>query len=161
MLCLSPPAAPPLLATLRHAAASVDGRSTLSIKLNHLFPLTPLASADNMRSVQTDASTHDQSRPWVSAPCLAKSGTGGAGICFSSSFTSPPSCLPSLGVVLLPAPPVRLAPCPKPLLVSTMQALTSATVTGRQISPLNSHKLPDIPPPTTSIARTSTWLEAE
>src|ERR1700737_1221672 len=101
MLCLSTPAAPPLLATLRQAAASVVRRSALSIKLNHLFPLTPLPSADNIRSVQTEVSTHDQSRPCVSAPCLALSDTVGACACFSSSFTSPPSCLPSLSMALL------------------------------------------------------------
>jgi len=40
----------------------------LSIKLNQLPPLTPLTSAETMRSVQIEASIHDQSR--ISASCL-------------------------------------------------------------------------------------------
>src|SRR3989338_9997494 len=113
MLCLSPPAAPPLLATFRHAASSVVGRVALSIKLNHLPPFTPLPSADNMRSVQTEASTHDQSRSGVSAACIALSGTSAAWVCFVLSFTLPPSCLPSLGAALLSAP---LSPFPPSVL---------------------------------------------
>ena len=50
-------------ATLCHAALSVSGRYTLSIRLNHFPPLTPLSSAANMRSFHTVASTHVQSRP--------------------------------------------------------------------------------------------------
>src|SRR5208283_3702303 len=60
--------------TLRHADSSVAGRMTLSTRLNHLPPLTPSPSAETMRSVQIDASTHPS--PWllppvVSLPCLA------------------------------------------------------------------------------------------
>src|SRR6266478_5355092 len=46
---------------------------TLSIRLNHLPPLTPFSSAANMRSFHTEASTHDQSLLWASAPWLATS----------------------------------------------------------------------------------------
>ena len=59
-------------ATHRHAAPRVEGRSTLSIRLNHLPPLTPLTSADTMRSVQTEASAHHSPRPSppvASVPC--------------------------------------------------------------------------------------------
>jgi hypothetical protein len=81
-----------------------------------------------MRSVQTVASTHDQSRPWPSTPCLALTDTSGVGACFNPPFPLPPSCLPSLGTVLLPALSVRLATSSVPLPVGTMQALTPATV---------------------------------
>ena len=61
MLIPSTPAAPLLAQTFLHAAASVAGAQTLSIKLYHLPPLTPLPSADSMRSVQIEASTQGQS----------------------------------------------------------------------------------------------------
>ena len=42
---------------------------TLSDRAKTIFPpLTPSSSAANMRSLHTVASTHDQSRPWISAP---------------------------------------------------------------------------------------------
>jgi len=44
-------------------------RSLLLLAQN-LPPLTPFPSAANMRSLHTVASTHVQSRPWVSAPCV-------------------------------------------------------------------------------------------
>src|SRR3954470_3495954 len=75
MLCPSTPAAPLLRATRSHACSRVVGRITLSIRLNHLPPLTPLPSADTMASVQTDASTQPQSRFRASVPCLAEAGT--------------------------------------------------------------------------------------
>src|SRR6476620_2569804 len=111
MLCLSTPAAPPLLATFCQAAVSVCARMTLSIRLNHLPPLTPLASADNIRSVQTLASTQVQFRSGVSAPCLALADTSDASACVCLSFTYPPSCLPSLSMVLLPMRSVRSTLC--------------------------------------------------
>ena len=82
-----------------------DGQSCQSIRLNHLPPLTPFSSAANMRSLHTVASTHDQSRPWISAPCLALLGTAGASLllCPVISLTPLPACLPSLGAALLPA----------------------------------------------------------
>ena len=101
------------------------GRYTLSIRLNHLPPLTPLPSAANMRSLHTVASTHVQSRPWVSAPCVALAGTTDAwlSLCHSVSLTLLPSCLPSLGAALLSA---LLA---APRRCGTMKALTPAPFT--------------------------------
>src|SRR5512145_3331249 len=71
--CPSTPAAPRLASTFTQAALSVAGANTLSINENHLPPLTPLPRADSMRSVHTEASTHDRLPPSVevSAPCLA------------------------------------------------------------------------------------------
>jgi hypothetical protein len=68
--------------------------------------LNAVSSAANMRSLHTEASTHDLFRPCVSAPCVAPSGTAGAwlSLCFLVKLTLPPSYLPSLGAVLLPAP---------------------------------------------------------
>jgi hypothetical protein len=80
----------------------------LSIILNHFPPLTPLPSADTMRSVQTEASI--QRRSWrfrISVPCIAVSGTPGTLSCFMSNLLHPTSCLPSLRAVLLAAPPCR------------------------------------------------------
>src|ERR1700736_3588129 len=100
----STPAAPLLAETFSQAASSVAGAHTLSIRLNQRPPLTPLTSADTMRSVHTEASTQDQSRSFpASAPCVAKTGTAGALSCLVMSFTRPPSYPPSLGAVLLPA----------------------------------------------------------
>src|SRR5690606_23579585 len=70
MLCPSTPAAPPLALTSCQALASVSGRRTLSIKLNHLLPLTPLPSAANIRAVQITRSTHGQFAG-ADASCLA------------------------------------------------------------------------------------------
>ena|ERR1700733_4788016 len=104
------PAAPLFGATLRQAAYRVDGRCTLSFRLNHLPPigtglpapghaLTPLPSADTMRSVQIETSAHHSSRrpPWASVPCVALSA-------LSRYVLSPASCLPCLAPVLLPVP---------------------------------------------------------
>src|SRR5215218_4611810 len=109
MLCLSTPAAPPLLATFCQAADSVWARMTLSIRLNHFPPLPPLASADNIRSFQTVASTQDHLGSGVSAPCLALADTCDALACVWLSVTYPPSCLPSLSTALLSMPSVRSA----------------------------------------------------
>src|SRR5437867_6835872 len=68
--------------------------------------MTPLSSAANMRSLHSEASTHNRYRSFVSAPCVALSGTAGAWLspCFIVKLTRPPSYLPSLGTVLLSAP---------------------------------------------------------
>src|SRR3981189_1926586 len=77
----------------------------LSTKLNHLPPLTPLPSADTMRSVQIEASAHHQVRgcpPATSPPCIALAQL--AAITITLTFpTHSASCLPSLKAVLLPA----------------------------------------------------------
>jgi len=60
-----------------------------------------------MRSVQIAASTQLKSggfRLWMSAPCLAASGTDGACPCRSSFILHPPSCLPSLRPVFASRP---------------------------------------------------------
>src|SRR5215467_10198702 len=104
-LCPSTPAAPALPLTLSQATLRVWLRYTLSIRLNHFPPLTPFSSAANMRSLHTVASTHDQSRPCLSAPCVALWGTADAWLspCSVVKLTLPPSCLPSLSTVLLSA----------------------------------------------------------
>ena len=56
----------------------------------HRPPLTPLTSADTMRSVHTWDSIPDTSR--ASAPCLALADTSGAGDCSGMLFPHPPSC---------------------------------------------------------------------
>src|SRR5438105_9550733 len=101
MLCRSTPAAPALARTFSQAASSVADAHTLSIKLYQRPPLTPLTSADTMRSVHTEASAHDQSR--ASAPCLAVSGTPGAVLALVRSSRICLPAPPSLAPVLLPA----------------------------------------------------------
>ena len=95
-LCPSTPAAPAFAFTFCQAALSVWARYTLSIRLNHFPPLTPFSSAANMRSFHTEASTHDQSLLWASAPCVATCGTPGAwlSLCFVVKLTLPPSYPP-------------------------------------------------------------------
>src|SRR5882724_164684 len=129
MLWPSTPAAPLFRATFRHAASRVVGRMTLSTRLNHLPPLTPLTSADTMRSVQIDASAHHHSRRRASAPCLALSGTAEATSCSIPDLAPPTSSLPSLRAVLLPAPSAARGG------IGTMKGLTPAalTPTGRSL----------------------------
>src|SRR4029077_9356894 len=68
-LCPSTPA-PPLLRTTRCSAlCRFSIFHTLSIRLNHLPPLTPLVRAANMRSVHTLAWVHCQCGG-TSLPCL-------------------------------------------------------------------------------------------
>src|SRR5947208_14631285 len=43
--------------------------------------MTPLSSAANMRSLHSEASTHNRYRSFVSAPCLTLTGTTGATLC--------------------------------------------------------------------------------
>src|SRR5258708_8314163 len=103
----STPAAPLFRSTFRQAISRVVGRMALSAKLNHLPPLTPLPSADTMRSVQIEASAHHQVRgcpPAASPPCIALAALSGLS-CSIPNLTHPASCLPSLKAVLLPAPP--------------------------------------------------------
>src|SRR6266699_5952964 len=106
MLWPSTPAAPLFRSTFRHAASRVVGRMALSTMLNHLPPLTPLPSADTMRSVQIEASAHHQVRgcpPAASPPCVALAALSGLS-CSMPNLSHPASCLPSLKTVLLPAP---------------------------------------------------------
>src|ERR671922_701857 len=93
MLCPSTPAAPLFARTLVQASASVLGANTLSIRLNHLPPLTPLASADSMRSVHTPASADVmlRVRASASAPCLAFPALPALS-CLGLSVTHPPPC---------------------------------------------------------------------
>src|SRR3954447_4151759 len=51
----STPAAPALRSTCAHPSSNVSRRDTLSIKLCHLPPLTPLCRAANIASVQIGA----------------------------------------------------------------------------------------------------------
>ena len=64
---------------------------------------TPLTRADSMRSVHTEALAQvveRGSRAWASAPVVALSAIPVL-CCFDPDVTSPPSCPPSLGPVLL------------------------------------------------------------
>src|SRR6201984_2029212 len=141
MLCPSTPAAPLFRATLHHAASRVAGRMTLSTRLNHLPPLTPLTSADTMRSVQIDASTHHQRGSRLSVPCLAFSGTAETSSCVMPDFTPPTSYPPSLGMVLLPIPPAATRD------LGTMRALPPAELPrARQVSPLTPRAVPTFHP---------------
>ena len=87
--------------------------------------MTPFSSAANMRSLHCEASTHDQSRPCVSALCVVLSDTGSAwlSLCLSVELPYPPSCLPSLGAALLSALFAAYHRC------GTMKALTPAPLT--------------------------------
>src|SRR5262245_41788493 len=69
-------------------------------------------------------------------------------LCFDPFFTHPPSCPPSLSLALLSGPlAVRRRS-------GTMRALTPALRSyAKQVSPLTPLCLPNIPPPTTSVAR--------
>ena len=93
--------------------------------ISYLPLMTPLTSAANMRSLHFEASTHDHSRPRVSALCVVLSDTGNAllSLYLCVEFTYPPSCLPSLGAVLLPALFAAFGRC------GTMKALTPAQLT--------------------------------
>src|SRR5215472_17638820 len=125
-LCPSTPAAPLLARTFVHASASVAGAKTLSIRLNHLPPLTPLASADSMRSVHTPALTSRSGprgfRAWVSLPCIASSALA-AVLCCSVVIAHPPSCpaFPRHGFAFRASRGFRH--------IGTMRALTSGGLT--------------------------------
>src|SRR5690625_4403045 len=107
MLTPSTPAAPRLARTRAQAAARVAGAYTLSIRLYQRPPLSPLTSADTIRSVHTEASTPDHtgmpSASRVSAPRLA----GSALVmlpCLCVLITHPPSCPTSLDPALRTGP---------------------------------------------------------
>ena len=93
-------------------------RYGLSIRLYQRPPLTPLTSADTIRSVHTEASIQLSLR--TSAPCVALAGTAGVFCAFVSDIAFPPSYPPSLGVVLLPTLSAAHHGC------GTMRALTPA-----------------------------------
>src|SRR5438552_5459256 len=152
MLWPSTPAAPWLRATFGHAVARVVGRATLSIRLYHLPPSTPLPSADTMRSVQIDASVHHHaSRRRASAPCLARSGTPEAACCAIPDSAPPTSCLPSF-----PRGGFATRPSPRPRPYrGNMKAVTPVDLTNRQVSPLTPLCRPGIPASTTQAARRS------
>src|SRR5271156_1056791 len=74
----STPQAPALDCTFCHANSSTSSRPTLSIRLNHLFPLPSLWRVSSIFSLQTP-----RCAPWrdhgSSPPCLSLSGTDGGG----------------------------------------------------------------------------------
>src|SRR5216684_3995322 len=105
MLWPSIPEHPLFRSTLCHAASRVDGRLTLSTKLNHLPPLTPLPSADTIRSVQIVASAHHspwRSPPAASLPCVALTALSEFSCVIPELLAS--NFLPPLEAVLLAAP---------------------------------------------------------
>src|ERR1700676_5069987 len=90
------PGLPPLRHTSWKALRKLRSLSTLSLRLNHWFPLTPFSRAVSMRSVQTLGSTQNHFWRRASPACLGVAATP-AGICSSGLFISPPSsCVPSL-----------------------------------------------------------------
>src|SRR4030095_9918955 len=179
LLTPPPPAAPLLAATRFQAAAKVRGDATLSIRLYHRPPWTPLSRAANIRSVQIDAFTQaHRCGAGVSPSGLATAGTGEGAValcCISLNLPFPPSYPPSLGTGLLPAlfrraphAPVGVCWCSQFAAwfpggatlstpshrslppCSTMRALTPD---GRshtpQVSPLPASDRPLVPPPIT------------
>jgi hypothetical protein len=118
----------------RRRWASVD-------RLNQRPPLTPLTSADTMRSVHTEAFTHDQSR--ASAPCLAVWHSR-CSLCLIPPVPHPPSCPPSLGTALLSALLAAHRRC------GTMRALTPVAPRQRGRS-LRSVRLPSGHPAPTHV----------
>src|SRR5882762_4520892 len=95
MLCLSTPAAPLLAQTFSQASSKVAGANTLSIKLYQRPPLTPLTSADTIRSVHTQASIQLLFVSLrISPPCVAPAGTFGVVCAFVSVIAHPPSYPP-------------------------------------------------------------------
>ena len=101
-----------------------------------------------MRSVQTAASTHDQSR--ASASRLAPPGTADARACRRLSFTPPPSCLafPRSGFVTR----TSRGTAPQRYYAGSHSCPPRPD---RQVFPLPPLRLPGIPPPTTSCAQPS------
>ena len=78
--------------------SSCAAKKALAICLNDA-----VAQRANMRSFHAEASTHDRSRSWVTAPCVVPSDTNSASLslCLCGKLTHPPSCLPSLGTAFL------------------------------------------------------------
>src|SRR5882762_6712266 len=111
MLCLSTPAAPLLAQTFSQASSKVAGANTLSIKLYQRPPLTPLTSADTIRSVQTQASIQLLFVSLrISPPCVAPAGTFGVVCAFVSVIAHPPSYPPPLAWFCYP----RFSPRTRP-----------------------------------------------
>src|SRR5205814_5838319 len=80
--------------------------------------MTPLSSAANMRSLHSEASTHNRYRSFVSAPCLTLTGTTGATLCsrrgsHASTFLPP-----------FPRHDSAFRPCRGPTRNGTMATLT-------------------------------------
>jgi hypothetical protein len=76
-------------------ASEVFLRMRTSFVRKEPFPIG-VGNAANSRSLHPEASTHLQSRAWVSAPCVAFSGTTGAllSLCSVVKLTIPPSYPP-------------------------------------------------------------------
>ena len=153
MLCPSTPAAPQLAFTFFQAASRVLGAYTLSIKLNQTPPLTPVTSADTMRSVQIDGFHPAQIRHVMPLGFCAL---------FSRLRHFRHCCLPvsvhRASTFLPPFPRTGFATRPSHGLrrSGTMKALTPVPLAQtKQVSPLTPPCLQDIPSPTTSYARTS------
>ena len=96
-----------LIGSVSQLVGCVIANSQTSARKNAQHPsLTPLTSADTMRSIRPKLP------PWarvaailpVSATCLALAGTVGALSCSGMVFSHPPSYPPSLSPVLLPGP---------------------------------------------------------
>jgi hypothetical protein len=87
--------------------------------------LDAVSSAANMRWFHTEASTRDQYRPWVPAPCLTLTGTDGATICSR--------CGPHASTFLPPFPRCGFASRTSRRLprFGTMETLTPAQLTHR------------------------------
>ena len=152
-------------------------------------PLTPLPSAASNRSVHAATSTGKQLRSPASESCLTLAGTIDPSfiVCLSMNVTIQPSCLPSLNAVYI----ARAFRCPfightgrrscspfagwfpagatisrpynrLPNICSTTKALTAGTPhPARQLSPLISRHLPDVPPPNTWCAPTSLYAPTQ
>src|SRR4029453_4253601 len=84
---------PAFFATRVHPSSKVSRRDTLSIRLCHFPPLTPLCRAANMASVQIEAGANFRCPQPPSAPasCLVVSDTADASISISASVRPSPS----------------------------------------------------------------------
>ena len=91
--------------------------------ISYLPPMTPLSSAATMRSLHSEASTHDRYGPFVSAPCLTLTGTSGATLCSR--------CGSHASTFLPPVPRRSFAFCASRGFrrFGTMKALTPASLT--------------------------------
>src|SRR5574344_1573346 len=91
----STPLPPALDLTFAHASSSVPSADTLSIRLNHRFPFTPLSRAVSMRSDHTPGSAPATGRT-ASPPCLSLTGTDGGFVSLDVLIARSPSWVPSL-----------------------------------------------------------------
>jgi hypothetical protein len=92
-------------------------------------PVTPFSSASNMRSLCSEASTHDRLGSFASAPCLTLTGTDGAMPCsrrgaHASTFLPP-----------FPQSGFASRSFSESLRIGTMKALTAARLTHRAALP--------------------------